>query len=429
MLFSALEIHLGEVFVGILFKYGDIIRLEVDRAYAGDMNRPTLSLSLKAEDPAQEEALLRDPLNPSLNSLGKGKLPAFFQNLLPEGVLRKAVAAERKCAEDDHFELLAACGLDLPGFVYARPSNDRSVTARILTKGAESLEMSVVDEPMDDGVSISGMQPKLALVYEGGRYVSGRRHKGGHIIGKLPTALYDLLPEVEHLSLELARAAGVNACETSLEPLDLIDADHHFTLGHSRTFLAVKRFDRDRPGRMHAEDFAQVLSIDPEMKYSGATYGDIGRVLMRLEGLGEAAVLELFRRIAVSELLGNYDFHVKNIGLLHFPDGRVELSPAYDIVAYSVYFAGRGHALAFGRGHAKKQILSPDTLRIFANEVGLPEPKLRQVVMQVCDRAFHVWPGLIDASTLMPEQKERLKKFVTSRDAMQSYMKRFRHGG
>lgn len=425
MKLSVLEIRLGERMVGHLFKYGDIIRLAVDPDYSNDRARPMLSLSFQAADPAQTPALLMDPLASILNSPGNGRLPAFFQNLLPEGILRKHIAMERKCDEDDHFELLAACGGDLPGNVSAVPAkSDKALTARLVTQNSDSVEMTVIDDPLEDGISLSGVQPKIALVKEGGRFVAARHMDSGHIIGKLPTTQYDLLPQVEHLSLHLAEAAGVTVCEATLEPVDLIDDTGQFSLGKSNQFLAVKRFDRDRPGRMHAEDFAQVLSVDPQNKYSGGSYADIAAMMLAVEGLGEPAVLELVRRIAVSELLGNDDFHLKNIGVLHYNDGRIALSPAYDIVAYCVFVRGSGHALRFSPGQKPREGLTPLQLRAFAVDIGMPEPKLRKEVSKVCQLALERWPAMIEASDLLAVQKARLLEHFYSRPMLQTLLRR-----
>jgi len=422
---SALDILIGERHAGVLFQYGDMLRFQVDPAYAQDPQRPTLSLSMRAATPQQDTALLLNPLAAIFNSPGKMRLPAFFQNLLPEGVLRKQIALERRCAEDDHFELLAACGRDLPGAVRAIPTKlTRAMMTRLVTQDKEAIEESVMAAPLVDGVSISGMQPKLALILQGGRYVSRTRHKDAHIIGKLPTAQYDHLPEVEHLSLQLARAAGATVCDASLQPLTAIMAEPPYAAQQGQQFLAVQRFDRDQPGRLHVEDFCQILGIDPDQKYTGATYADMALVMQAVPDLGTAACQELLRRITVNELIGNYDAHLKNFGIRYLADGRIELSPAYDVVAYSVYLNGSGHALKFAEGQAKRSFLSPQTLRAFANRSGMLEPPLRRVIAEVCRKAMHAWPGLIAASQLLPHQKQRLNDYFMSRDIIASLRKR-----
>ena len=414
---SALDIFLGERKVGILFQYGDMVRFQVDAEYAQDPLRPTLSLSMRAASPEQDAALLLNPLAAMFNSPGQQRLPPFFQNLLPEGVLRKQIALERQCAEDNHFELLAACGRDLPGAVKAVPTKlTRAMMTRLVTQDHEAIEESVIAAPLVDGVSISGMQPKLALIQEGGRYVSRTRHRDAHIIGKLPTAQFDHLPEVEYLSLQLAQAAGVTVCQASLQPLEAILAEHSYAPGGSQQFLAVQRFDRDQPGRLHVEDFCQILGVDPDKKYTGASYADMALVMQSVDGLGEAACHELLRRITVNELIGNYDGHLKNFGIRYLADGAIELSPAYDVVAYGVYLNGSGHALKFADGQPKRTFLSPLTLRAFANRSGMLEPPLRHVISEVCKKALKTWPDMIAASQLLPHQKTRLHDYFMSRE-------------
>ena len=130
--------------------------------------------------------------------------------MLPEGVFRTQLAQDRNCREDDHFVLFAACGLDLPGAIKALPAKDlsREEVTRLVTQDHDALEMSVTADPLPFGVSISGMQPKVGLIEQGGRYGARKRHGITRIIGKLPQVDRPMLPEVEHLSLSLAGAAG-----------------------------------------------------------------------------------------------------------------------------------------------------------------------------------------------------------------------------
>ena len=268
MLFRALAIYIGTLRVGTLFKYGTddpIIRFVASDDYIDLPDPPTLSLSMQAADPAQQRAFWADVTQQVFNGSYSAKkdtflLPAFFQGLLPEGVFRDHIAAERKCEPDDHFEMLAATGRDLPGNVSARPVElDFQEVAHLVTQDADSLEMSVVAEPMEDGMSVSGMQAKLGVLKEGDRYVARTKLQDTHIIAKLPVVGYALLPELEDLSLRLAAAAGVTVCEVALEPLEKLAVEHNYDLGDETTgktnFLAVTRFDRSPGGRIHAEDF------------------------------------------------------------------------------------------------------------------------------------------------------------------------------
>jgi serine/threonine-protein kinase HipA len=152
----------------------------------------------------------------------------------------------------------------------------------------------------------------------------------------------------------------------------------------------------------------------------------MARLMLQSMNLGEDAVLELLRRLTVNELLGNYDAHVKNFGIV-YPDGRTPtLAPAYDIVAYAAYLSGRGHALPFSQGGKKQATLSPAVLREFCTETQIPEPVAASVVRQVVKAATQTWPGLIDASELLPQQKQRLLSHFDKVPAVQTYRKRAR---
>lgn len=443
---DVLVIRIGDERAGVLFRYAlegaqPLMRFVVDDAFAAlpRDRAPVLSQAFVADSSAQQRSFLLNVLEPVFNGRpgrdGDAQLPAFFQNLLPEGVFRDHVAALAGCAPRDHFALLAACGLDLPGAVTARWENlDRLQLQHLVTQDQDALEVTIGAEPFQDQVSLSGVQPKLSVLRDGaGRYVGRTRlHDASaqaghdtHIIAKLPAVGFARMPEVEHLSLTIAQAAGVNACAHELVPLARLVAPHDYDLGEdlpdergrrtdeSRHFLAVERFDRSPAGRVHCEDFAQVLAVAPEDKYT-RSYAEIAAVLLALPGCGEPAVHELLRRLVVNELIGNADAHLKNIGLI-YRDGRTaELSPAYDIVALCLYGAQTGHALrllpaSFDATPASRQsLLTPVSVRNFCAALQINAGPATAVLRDTVAQAATRWPALIRASAMTTRQKRML---------------------
>lgn len=482
-----LEISLGKpvaeggTLVGHLFLYGEdqpngVLRFVPAEPYVGDDARPVLSLLFTDETPEETRRHLRDISAAEFNGrrqatgpvdgtgLAPMLLPAWFQNLLPEGAFRKHLAQLRRCAETDHFELLAACGADLPGAVHARPVPDAGddLRRRLVTQDNDALEASVVDIPLVEGISLSGIQPKLGVNRdEGGRYVARTKlSQSTHVIAKLPVVDYPLMPEVEHVSMQLASLAGVTACATELVPLQRLSAEHHYDLGDPdlavTNFLAVPRYDRDGAARIHAEDFAQALGFMPHEKYArDVSYATLMQYCLEFDSLGEPAVLELLRRFAVNELIGNPDCHLKNVGV-YFPDGRnPRLPPAYDIVAHHVYNGAVGHALyvlpearqkeleqlqhrqigreftqANGRPPEARELpprlllLRPSTLKALAETVGLPYKLFQATANAVVAEAARRWPAAIDASPLTPTQKARMKAHLERQPAVQAIRRR-----
>lgn len=450
-----LAIHLGgktaEHRIGVLFQYAlanDTVTtcFVADESFAANPQARLLSLSLLADDAQAQRALWANVTSRVLNGRYSAKngwlLPAFFQNLLPEGVFRDHIAELRKCDPKNHMEILAACGKDLPGNVYALPVElSREDLARYVTQNNDALEMSVTADALEEGVSLSGVQPKLAVTLEGGRYVARTKTRDAHIIAKLPVVGQPNLPELEYLSLRLAAAAGARVCKAELVPLELLAMEHGYDLGEADAktkFLAVHRYDRDAPGRVHVEDFAQVLGIFPEDKYRGASYLQVAAVLNAF--LGEEAVTELVRRIVINELLGNPDMHLKNLGL-SYPDGRnPELPGAYDIVAYSAYGKRYGHALhllppadpskpkvkahADGQAPPSKPQMSPVVLRQFCAQLRLPEVPMAAAIKRCVEDAVSTWPELVANSGITPQMKAKLLAHFEQHKMVQGVLRR-----
>lgn len=436
MSFKSLDIFLGTRRVGVLFQYTlshdqVINRFVADDAYATDLNPPRLSTAFDAGDLPTRAAFWAAVTGPALNGTLSSDpargwlLPPFFQNLLPEGPLRDYIAEKRSCSIHDHFELLAATGADLPGDVQARPRDlARSDMQRLVTQDNDALEMSVVAQPLDDAISVSGVQAKLSVLKVGDRFVGRTKitepsAEVRHIIAKLPVVQHPKLPELEDLSLRLARSAGVSAVTAELVPLRRLEAEHNYDLGHvdgETQFLAVHRYDRDADTpthRVHCEDFAQILNVQPENKYS-LDYLTVAGVMLEEPSLGEPAVHELLRRILVNDLLGNQDMHLKNIGL-RYPDGHTpELPPAYDIVGYGAYSVGnKGRALHLvppGTTPAidPKVPLSRAVVREFCTRLGVPEKPAISALRQCADKAFKTWPALIEAADITEKMKAQL---------------------
>ena len=444
--------------IGVLFQYplaSDAVttRFVASSDFIAASDPPVVSISYLADLPARQASLWRDVTSSLMNGRYSNKngwlLPAFFQNLLPEGVFRDHVAAQRGCTPNDNFEMLAACGKDLPGGIYALPvelSHDE--LSHYVTQDNDALEMSVTADPLEDGVSLSGVQPKVGAIRDGNRYVGRTRDHDTHIIVKLPVVGQPLLPEVEDLSLRLARAAGVDTCEACLEPLGRLVMQHGYDVGDAGAetkFLAVTRFDRTPNGRVHCEDFCQVLGLMPEDKYGAidgndrTTYLDIAAVLMAFETLGEPAVHELLRRLIVNELLGNPDMHLKNLGVL-YKDGRSPvLSPAYDIVGYAAFGRNRGHALPLLPGNrlprveparsgqaGPKQLLSPAVVRTFCEALRIPEKPAAAAIRNAVRKAFDAWPAMIRSAFITDTQKARLLQQMSSHAMIESLQRRVR---
>lgn len=227
-----LEVWLHGRHVGRLCEAGRSTRFLATEQYLADTQRATLSLSMTlpgVERVTQET--LKNHFDPALYR-ERGELPPFFAGLMPEGPLRRRLAATRKSERDmDDFGILAAAGEDLPGAVTVVPANIDNLTAAAraygVTGGADNLEISVPEQAAEGAASLSGVQDKLALsrAKDGKRYCMPVKGTLSDVIAKLPLAGDDAQVMNEYACLQLAGLAGVNVAQCRPTPMSTM-TDH-----------------------------------------------------------------------------------------------------------------------------------------------------------------------------------------------------------
>jgi serine/threonine-protein kinase HipA len=259
----------------------------------------------------------------------------FFHELLPEGRMLTRLAQQVRVAEQDVIGLLRGYGRDVAGALQIWdpdiPGEPKQPALEPLSSaGVASLLEHVQDNPLGNRpaggkTSLAGVQDKIVLARaESGwnRVIDG--WPSTHILKPesrdYPTSIYD-----EEFGARFARVAGLTSFPTWIEEFDGVPA------------VVIERYDRspDAPqGRIHQEDFNQVLGAAGNQKYQ--KYGgkvSLERIARVFASLGDSDSLErLFRLVVVSVAVGNLDLHAKNVSLLHRPDGSMTLSPAYDVV-------------------------------------------------------------------------------------------------
>ena len=172
-------------------------------------------------------------------------------------------------------------------------------------------------------VTVPGVQPKLSLHLEaadtGHRRLTLVGMEGGFIL-KPPVPAYPEMPELEHVTLRMADAMGIETAPGGLIPLQ--DGPWAFI---------SRRMDRDGSRKRHMEDMCQLTDRLTERKYSGSLE-QIGRVIWRHCANPGFDVLRLFELTIFCFLTGNADMHLKNFSLLYDLGCPVRLAPAYDLL-------------------------------------------------------------------------------------------------
>src|SRR5947209_9470784 len=168
---------------------------------------------------AFEDSYLQDPLAPVL-SLGyydveknliatpqqqTTKLPPFFSNLLPEGVLREFVAAKAVVNGKQEFFLLWLLGADLPGAIVVEDANGRALPPKSI-EGDRAREL-----PQREVMrfSLAGVQLKFSAAGNSKGLTIPIEGVGGSWIVKLPDQRFKGVPENEFSMMTLAREIGI----------------------------------------------------------------------------------------------------------------------------------------------------------------------------------------------------------------------------
>ena len=326
-----LRVWLNDVQVGRLtLDDGEICEFHLHESYRASFPRPVLGQQF-------EDDLFK-------RHRARSRLPRWFSNLLPEGALRQLVEQQ---AGHREFELLVRLGQDLPGAVRVEEDLD----ADVAVEGGDPTDESALVLPADDGVwhfSLAGVQLKFSASRVGRGMTIPASGQGGDWILKLPDPRYPNVPANEHATMRWAAASGIDIPEIDLLDLGQVSGlPREEVPRHESQVFAIRRFDRPVAGRrVHMEDFAQILDLFPEQKYSQFNYETVARLTLALAG--RAALKKLVTRLVFMLASGNGDAHHKNWSLLYSDGVHAELSPAYDQVSTIQYMPNDALALNLG---------------------------------------------------------------------------------
>ena len=318
---------------------------------------------LTAGHPAIAHTLLLRP-EPYISQSG---LPPFFDNLVAEGWLEDAQTRLLGKRRASRFELLLAFGQDCAGAV------------SIIDPDPQERGIIKPDDPMDIAVmagraSLSGIQPKLALIEKDGQFRPARTDELSTHIAKFPSPRHDDLTANEYLTTQALRAL--------LPDDDIVDLHMGEIAGFDTPALIIKRFDRtaDRQ-RIHFEEFNQLLGYPSEAKYDGSHTG-MADFIRQTPGCLPAEIYRLYLRILAGLLLGNTDMHLKNFAMFH-TDSGLRLTPAYDAVSAALYGYKTIALSISGSANIPIGDLKARTLIRLGEEYELPEQAIAMAAAQL----------------------------------------------
>ncbi len=325
---ESLKVYLKNSFVG-WFSHetvGDEYSFEYDKDYLAHPVEGALSFALP----------LTDGKFDSTHAFN------FFSNLLPPRVVRQRLGASLHLSQHNVFGFLKAIGGDCAGAVSLYPSwakptpqdveHVRELSEEEAVRILKSLKRRPLYAAGEEGYRYSGAgaQDKLiARVVDGKVILPLYGTPSTHII-KPPADGFEDSVINECFCQCLASRVGLPASRAEI-----------IMLGGEGYYVS-ERYDREvvsgKPIRLHQEDFCQLLSVDPEMKYEadgGPSIADCISVMRRMR-MTATSQLAFIDSIVFNYIIGNADAHAKNLSVVYHGKSAV-LAPLYDLVSTVVY--------------------------------------------------------------------------------------------
>lgn len=242
-------------------------------------------------------------------------------------------------------------------------------------------------ERLRAGSSVGGARPKVVVRDDAGAYIAKLTRPGDPFNHA----------RVEHVCLELARRAGLEAPASRIVRAGRFDA------------LLVERFDVTPDGGRHHLVSANALLKDPSTQADPihARYDDLVALIQRHSDRPAADLRRLFARMLVNEAINNADDHLRNFSFRLGEEG-FRLAPAYDLVPADV--RGSYPSLTLGN-HPGRPKPEPEQARAAARIFQLPPREANGIVARIRD-AFTELPEILDDAEVADSDRRVIDRVV-----------------
>jgi serine/threonine-protein kinase HipA len=327
---------------------------------------------------------------------------AFFENLLPEGGLRDALAMEQKVSSV--FSLLRAVAGDNIGNLVLLPAGELPQAPTYMPTSWEEIAKVFAGLAPEGGsdraghrISVSGAQRKttISLTETGGPQWP---------IGTAPS-LYLVKPDIKSLDgvwssaanetivMRAAKHCGLEVAEVFYEPVT--------------KSCVVKRFDRtlsaSRIKRLVQYDFCQLSSTRSDKKYEhegGPGIKSCIDIIKKNSARPAPDLKRFFEWLFFNLMVGNNDSHAKNLSLYQLAGDGNRLTPHYDLMCTRLYPGlSKEFALRVGDKTMPGEIGS-EQVSALAAELGMKSSYLTDIADSVYKRLLPAMEKAIDE--LMP---------------------------
>jgi serine/threonine-protein kinase HipA len=329
-----LKVYIDQTPVGALFEANDLWVFEYEEAWAKAPEGFDLSPALPRSEPRHADGGTHRPVQ------------WYFDNLLPEELLREAISREADIQGEDAFALLEYLGAESAGSLTLLPPekelpasgalkalSDEALSARI-----QKLPRTTLTAEAPKRMSLAGAQHKLLVDKVGSQlYEPVGATPSTHILKPSHPLSNDYPGSVanEFVTMRLAAACGLPVPEVELryvpEPVYIVERFDRRIEPAAKGADAAER----KVFRRHVIDACQLLNRARSFKHTGATLEALREIVGRTTNRIATRLL-LFRWLVFNIAVANDDCHLKNLSFFIGTDG-VQLAPHYDLLATSVW--------------------------------------------------------------------------------------------
>lgn len=276
------------------------------------------------------------------------------------------------------------------------------------------------------GMSISGVQPKLSLRMSDQGQLEVTPTSGEYILKPSPEQ-FPGLAENEHAIMCCMKELDFDIPGFGLIPFAGED-------GQERAELAfiIERYDRHGSVKVHQEQLDGAMSVNDKYGLNAVgqpaiSYEQAARFLVTNVDGSLQSKREIFKRVVCAYMLGNNDFHLRNIGIIHPENGPLLLAPVYDFVSVVPYPESFGSTLALpllareecdqsladGLDSGIGEYIGYDFLE-FARGIGLNENLAKKELDKLLLAQEKIF-GIINDSYMSDEHKEKVTQYINRR--------------
>ena len=282
----------------------------------------------------------------SVIALGAGRsqspqVQAFFENLLPEGELRRYLSEQRKAST--LFSLLIEVAGDTAGAFVMLPHGQQpeapayepttwaALAKTVKTQSAAAIQL----QRANARISLAGAQDKASIAI---------------FDGKTPLVPKGAAPSTHILKPDIRRLAKVR--ESAANEAIIMRAAAHCGLHTAKVFYEpltqsciVERFDRfmrtdGTLGRLIQYDFCQIAGTSSDRKYEkegGPGVAQCAQIIRQYSSRAAPDLQAFAQWIFFNIYVGNNDSHAKNLSIYTRPGEGIRLTPFYDLMCTRIY--------------------------------------------------------------------------------------------